>query len=246
MQDGDLLQSQVELSEPSGLEPVPLNAELAGRTAEQRVAWALAQFPEQIALSSSFGVQAAVLLHMVSVQKPAIPVILIDTGYLFPETYRFIDELTERLRLNLHVYRARLGPAWQEARYGRLWEHGLDGIERYNLLNKVEPMRRALEELNVRAWFSGLRRQQSRSRQNREVLERGQDGRWRLHPIVDWSDRDVFNYLRRHDLPYHPLWHEGYVSVGDWHTTSKLTAGMREEDTRVFGLKREGGLHEQL
>src|SRR5690606_23551843 len=175
-----------------------------------------------------------------------IPVILIDTGYLFPETYRFIDELVERLKLNLKVYRAELSPAWQEARYGRLWEQGLEGIERYNQMNKVEPMRRALEELGVRAWFPGRRREQARSRQQREILERGKDGRWRIHPIVDWTNRDVHHYLRRHDLPYHPLWYKNYVSVGDWHTSRPLEPGMLEEETRFFGLKRECGLHEQL
>src|SRR5690606_26741976 len=82
-----------------------LNAELEAMDAEQRVAWALAYGHGNPALSSSFGAQAAVTLHMVTRQKPDIPVILIDTGYLFPETYRFADELTERLQLNLKVYR---------------------------------------------------------------------------------------------------------------------------------------------
>jgi len=75
--------------------------------------------------------QSAVCLHMVATQQADIPVVLIDTGYLFPETYRFIDELSERLSLNLGIYRAELSPAWQEARYGKLWEQGLEGIERY-------------------------------------------------------------------------------------------------------------------
>jgi len=224
---------------------VHLNRELTDKSAEERVAWALERFPEGIVLSSSFGAQAAVSLHMVTRQRPDIPVILIDTGYLFPETYRFVDELRERLRLNLHVYRAKLSPAWQEARYGKLWEQGLEGIERYNWINKVEPMQRALEELGARAWISGLRRQQSESRAHREILELSQ-GRLRVHPIVDWTDRDVYHYLKRHDLPYPPPWHQGYVSIGDWHTTSRLMEGMREEDTRFFGLKRERGLHEHL
>jgi phosphoadenosine phosphosulfate reductase len=229
----------------SEMDLVALNEELIAAPAEERVAWALSRFPSRIVLSSSFGAQAAVSLHLVSSQRPDVPVILVDTGYLFAETYRFIDELTERLSLNLHVYRAQLSPAWQEARYGKLWEQGVEGIERYNKMNKVEPMQRALQELEVRAWFSGLRRQQSSTRQNREILELSK-GRLRIHPIVDWTDRDVFNYLKKHDLPYHPLWHEGYVSIGDVHTTSKLLDGMSEEDTRFFGLKRECGLHEQL
>ncbi|MCV5332629.1 phosphoadenosine phosphosulfate reductase family protein, partial [Escherichia coli] len=108
------------------------------------------------AVSSSFGIQAAVMLHLVTQEKPDIPIILTDTGYLFAETYRFIDELTEKLNLNLKVYRAEQSAQWQEARYGKLWEQGVEGIEKYNKINKVEPMRRALKELNVGTWFSGL------------------------------------------------------------------------------------------
>ena len=220
-----------------------LNRWLAGRSAEERVAWAIEHLAGHHALSSSFGAQAAVALHMTTQVKPDIPVILIDTGYLFPETYRFIDELTERLSLNLQVYRPQVGIAWMEARHGKLWEKGLEGIERYNLLRKVEPMQRALRELGVRTWIAGLRRSQSSSRAEIDFLEL-RDGRWKLHPIADWTDRDVWQYLEKHDLPYHPLWHEGYVSIGDIHTTRRLEDGMNEEDTRFFGLKRECGLHE--
>ena len=220
-----------------------LNRWLGGLPAEERVAWALDNLSGTHALSSSFGAQAAVSLHLATRQRADLPVILIDTGYLFPETYAFVDTMSERLSLNLKVYRPQIGIAWMEARHGRLWEQGREGLERYNRLRKVEPMQRALRELGVRTWIAGLRRTQSTSRAGIDFLEL-QDGRWKLHPIADWSDRDVWIYLQRHDLPYHPLWHEGYVSIGDVHSTRRLEAGMREEDTRFFGLKRECGLHE--
>jgi phosphoadenosine phosphosulfate reductase len=220
-----------------------LNTWLGTLDATGRVAWALDNHAGNHALSSSFGAQAAVSLHLVTRLKPDIPVILIDTGYLFPETYRFVDEMTQRLSLNLKVYRPQIGAAWMEARFGKLWEEGLDGLQRYNRLRKVEPMQRALRELGVRSWIAGVRRAQSASRANLDFLEL-RDGRWKLHPLADWSDRDVWQYLQRHDLPYHPLWHEGYVSIGDIHTTRRWEPGMSEEDTRFFGLRRECGLHE--
>jgi phosphoadenosine phosphosulfate reductase len=201
-----------------------------------------AQEPARQALSSSFGAQAAVSLHMITKQAPGLPVILVDTGYFFPETYRFIDELAVRLELNLKIYQPQMSPAWLEARYGRLWEQGVEGIERYNDLRKTEPMRRALSELGVNTWFAGLRRQQSESRRNIKPLE-WRDDRWKVTPILDWSDRDVFDYLTRHDLPYHPLWEQGYVSIGDWHTTRTLAEAGDAEATRFFGLKRECGIH---
>jgi len=228
------------LHEPALLDEA--NALLERMSAGERVAWALDHLPGNHALSSSFGAQAAVSLHLVTRAAPAIPVVLIDTGYLFPETYRFVDELAVRLGLNLKVYQPSMSPAWLEARHGRLWEQGVEGIERYNDLRKGEPMQRALEELGVGSWFAGLRRQQSRSRSAIRPLEYRR-GRWKVHPIFDWTDRQVFQYLHRHDLPYHPLWHQGYVSIGDWHTTRSLAEAGDEEATRFFGLKRECGLH---
>ncbi len=182
-------------------------------------------------------------LHLVNQIHPDIPVILTDTGYLFPETYRFIDELTDKLKLNLKVYRATESAAWQEARYGKLWEQGVEGIEKYNDINKVEPMNRALKELNAQTWFAGLRREQSGSRANLPVLAI-QRGVFKVLPIIDWNNRTIYQYLQKHGLKYHPLWDEGYLSVGDTHTTRKWEPGMAEEETRFFGLKRECGLHE--
>jgi phosphoadenosine phosphosulfate reductase len=221
-----------------------MEARLEALDAEARVAWALEYFGPRIVLASSFGAQAAVCLHLVTRQRPDIPVILVDTGYLFPETYEFVDDLRQRLALNLRVYRSKYGREWQEARLGRLWEEGREGISAYNRINKVEPMERALRELGADAWISGLRRSQSRSRERLPVLSR-QRGRWKVHPIVEWSERTVYRYLKAHDLPYHPLWHKGYVSIGDTHTTRPLEPGMLEEETRFFGLSRECGLHEQ-
>ncbi|MEW9570129.1 phosphoadenylyl-sulfate reductase [Rhodanobacter sp. Si-c] len=272
-----------------------LNHWLARRDAEARVRWMLEHVPGAHALSSSFGAQAAVSLHLLASHAPDIPVILIDTGYLFPETYQFVDTLSERLALNLKVYRPSIGRAWAEARYGKLWEQGIEGLDRYNRIRKVEPMQRALAELGVQGWFAGLRRSQSRSRRAIDFVEwrpdpstaskgggRASDGssrpvrqgvsdgggsghapdppirrstgkailrnpgmgRWKLHPIADWSDRDVGRYLQRHGLPYHPLWEQGYISIGDTHTTQRWEPGMDAEDTRFFGLKRECGLHE--
>lgn len=212
-------------------------------TAEQRVQWAVENLPGEFALSSSFGVQSAVSLHMVTQVKPDIPVLLVDTGYLFPETYQFIEQLSQRLNLNLKVFRANMSTAWQEARFGRLWEKGLDGLKQYNQMNKVEPMENGLFQLDVSTWFAGVMRSQSESRKNLPVLQKIR-GRLKVHPLIDWNNRTIHQYLKQHDLPYHPLWEKGYVSIGDTHSTVPLTLGMSEEQTRFGGLKRECGLHE--
>jgi len=222
---------------------VHCNRRFSGLSAEERVAWALDNLPGTHVMSSSFGAQAAVSLHLVTSQRPDIPVMFIDTGYLFPETYRFVATLKERLNLNLQVYRNPLSPAWQEALHGQRWEQGVAGIDAYNRDNKVEPMERALRELQAGTWFAGLRRDQSESRADTPFLSWSGD-RWKVHAIADWSDRDVFLYLNRHDLPYHPLWEQGYVSIGDVHTTRSIHEVDTAKDTRFFGLKRECGLHD--
>lgn len=226
-----------------GLDLKAENAALEKASAEARIEWAVDKFMHRIFLTSSFGAQAAVSLHLATQVWADIPVVLIDTGYLFPETYRFIDELTERLSLNLFVYRSELSPAWQEARFGKLWEQGLEGIEQYNRMNKVEPLNRAIEDLDAHAWLAGLRRQQSSGRSHLPVLAVSKR-RLKIHPIIDWTDRHIYEYLTRHDLPYHPLWSQGYISIGDVHTTQKFQDGMNPEDVRFFGLKRECGIHE--
>lgn len=220
-----------------------VNPCLEKMSAVDRVQWALDFLPEQVVLTSSFGVQAALMLHLVTQLKPRIPVVLIDTGYLFDETYGFVDELQQRLDLNLKIYRPETSPAWQELRHGRLWEQGADGIRRYNFLNKVEPMQRALKDLQVGTWLSGLRRSQSDTRSELAVLQR-QGKVVKVYPVVDWSNRDVHRYLRHHELPYHPLWEQGYVSIGDRHSSRPLQRGEAEQDTRFSGLLRECGLHE--
>ena len=213
-------------------------------SATERVQWALDYLPDQPILSSSFGAQSAVMLHLVTRLNPNIPVVLIDTGYLFPETYAFVDELRDRLSLKLKIFRSDLSPAWQEVRFGRLWEQGVQGIQRYNQLNKVEPMARALNTLQTGTWFSGLRRSQSGSRREIKIVQAHQGNVVKVHPLADWTDRDIHAYLKAHDLPYHPLRDQGYVSIGDRHTSQPLGTLESEEDTRFFGLVRECGLHQ--
>ena len=220
-------------------------ASLASLHARDRTAWALEHLPGAHVLSSSFGAQAAVSLPLAVSLRPARPRGVVDSGYLFPETYRFIDTLRERLSLNLHVTRAAIGPAWHEARDGRLWEQGGDGLATYNRVRKVEPMRHALDELGAGTWIAGLRRDQSRGRAATPFIQR-HEGRWKVHPIADWSDRDVGRYLVAHGLPYHPLWDEGYVSIGDTPTTRRFEPGMHPDATRLFGGTRARGLHAAL
>jgi phosphoadenosine phosphosulfate reductase len=236
-------------SEPSpkekpNLDLEAINRQLADATAEQVVEWAADTFGNGLVMSTSFGIQAAVMLHLVTQIVPDIPIIWVDTGYLPAETYQFAEQLTERLKLNLKVYQSPISPARMEALYGRLWaQNDVESLNRYDQIRKVEPMQRALKELKATAWLAGLRSEQT---DHRKTLQRVgmQGGRYKILPILYWSAKDIYEYLTAYDLPYHPFFDLGYVSVGDWHSSRPLTADdTNERDTRFKGLKQECGLH---
>ncbi len=221
-----------------------LNQHLADASAHEAVDWATDQFGDELVMTTSFGIQSAVLLHLATTVNPNIPIIWVDTGYLPEETYRFADELTERLNLNLKIYQSPISPARMESSYGKLWETGnVEDLNLYDQIRKVEPMKRALEETGAKAWLSGLRSEQTKFRQTLTPLS--YDGeRFKLLPILNWNSKDVYEYLENHHLPHHPLFDEGYVTVGDWHSSRPITAAdTHARDTRFGGLKQECGIH---
>lgn len=220
---------------------------LAPLEAAPRLAWALETFGSGLALTTSFGIQSAVLLHMVSELSQssgnAIPVIWVDTGYLPPETYHYAEQLCGLLTLNLQVAQSPISPARMEALHGRLWETGLvEDLQLYNRIRKVEPLDQALRHLGVRCWASGVRGNQTGHRRGMHPLDPVR-GAWSLRPLLAWSNRDVYYYMERHGLPQHPLFEQGYSTVGDWHTSAPDDGSLSGRATRFGGLKEECGIH---
>jgi phosphoadenosine phosphosulfate reductase len=220
-----------------------INQQLDRSSAADIVKWSVSTFGEGLAMSTSFGIHSAVMLHMVTQVLPEVPVIWVDTGYLPASTYVFAEDLTQRLNLNLKIYQSPLSPARMEALYGRLWAQDVEAFNRYDQIRKVEPMQRALQELGVTAWIAGLRSNQTDHRKTLTPVSL-QGHVYKILPILNWSSKAVYDYLMAHDLPYHPLFDEGYVTVGDWHSSRPLTALDEDErDTRFNGLKQECGIH---
>lgn len=238
------------MSETSTTLPDPvssLEAELSAEFENLPIARRLERLGEvygdRLVASTSFGLQAAVSLHLMKTHLPEVPVVFVDTGYHFAETYQYAEQLQEFLDLKITVLNPAISAARQEALYGKLWEQGKEGAEKYALLNKVEPMNRALKTLGADAWISGLRRSQSSTRQARTYLER-QKATTKIYPILDWADAQVAAYFHRHKLPAHPLASQGYVTMGDWHSTRRADEVENAEQTRFNGEKYECGLHE--
>ena len=209
------------------------------------IEWAANTFGNGLVMSTSFGIDSAVMLHMVTSIIPNIPVIWIDTGYLPPETYTFAEQLSTQLNLNLKVYQSLLSPARMEAQYGKLWEQkDLEALNLYDRIRKVEPMQRALKELKATAWLAGLRSHQTEHRRTLSRIERQRE-QYKILPLLHWHSQNIYQYLTAHQLPYHPLFERGYVTVGDWHSSRPFNCGQdpSARDTRFQGLKQECGLH---
>ncbi|TDR18406.1 phosphoadenylylsulfate reductase (thioredoxin) [Marinicella litoralis] len=220
-----------------------LNQKLGGMSVINRIELMAQQAPQQLAMTSSFGIHSAVFLHLINQIIPGIPVIMIDTGYLFKETYQYAAQLEQLLNLKLNIHQCQISAARFESHYGQLWQQGVAGIEQYNQIRKVQPLEQALVELSINTWFSGVRRNQSELRKNLDWVV-FKNHRFKVHPLLDWTDRDLFQYLNKHKLPQHPLWEKGYLSVGDTHTTRSIHEVDDPGNLRFFGLKRECGIHE--
>ena len=219
--------------------------DLEGVTAPERMEWAILNYPGKILLTTSFGAQSAAFLHLATQIKKDLPLLFIDTGYHFPETLEFAQELTRKLNLNLQTVRPLLTPEEIEQKHGKLWEMGPKGLEKFHEIVRVEPMQRAINQINPSLWVAGLRRTSADSRKELSVVSHNQS-RIKLLPILDWTDRQVGEYLRQHSLPYHPLWSKGYISIGDRVTTKRLDEVNDPAQLRHFGWKRECGIHERV
>jgi phosphoadenosine phosphosulfate reductase len=219
--------------------------DLESKSASERMEWAARNYLDQMVLTTSFGAQSAAFLHLATRQNLNVPILFIDTGYHFPETLLFAEELTKKLNLNITTVRPLLTPQQLEKKHGRLWEMGPTGLEKFHEIVRVEPLRRVLSKLNPTLWVAGLRRTSSESREKLSVISSSQS-RLKLLPLLDWTDRQVGDYLRLNSLPYHPLWSKGYVSIGDRVTTKRLDEVNNPSELRHFGWKRECGIHEKV
>jgi phosphoadenosine phosphosulfate reductase len=199
------------------------------------------EFPGQIALVSSFGTEAAVLLHLLARIEPSVPVIFLDTEKLFGETRRYRDRLIDDLRLT-DVRTIKPDPERIEALDpdGVLWYGNPDMCCR---LRKVEPLQRALQGLD--AWITGRKGFQGGARTQLQRIEvNAEDGRIKINPLADWQKSDLDAYFERHALPRHPLEAEGFLSIGCMPCTDRVAPGEHARAGRWRGKnKTECGIH---
>lgn len=218
-----------------------LNARWRSLQAERVLRMAIfEEFPGRIAVSSSFGAEAAVLLHLVAKVYRAVPIVFLDTGMHFPETIEYRDTLIKDLNLrdvrNLEPSDVEVS---QEDSMGKL--HLSDQTKCCNL-RKVRPLQTALK--NYDAWITGRKRYQNSMREELPIFEQDKTGKIKVNPLANWSQSDVKTYAELHRLPQHPLMEKGYPSIGCQPCTTPVSEG---EDPRAGrwrdSQKTECGIH---
>jgi len=198
---------------------------------------------KSIFTSSSFQTHSLVMLHIISRIDPAIKVYFLNTGYLFPETVAFKDEVGETFGLNVIDIKPNTPKELQRDASGRLMY--TSDPDHCCYLNKTQPMERILASHDV--WINGVRADQSAIRKAMKVEQTAPFETIRFHPMLDWTNRDIFAYIKEYDLPRHPLDSKGYASIGCEPCTRKLDLDMQEREARWYGLNKvECGLHTDL
>ncbi len=221
------------------------NEELINLSSLEMLEWALQRFENNLAFTTSFGIQSSVLLHLIqsSSLKNEVKIFWIDTGYLPKETYLYANTLINKLSLNITILQSEISPAHMEAMYGKLWESKrIEDINKYHQIRKVDPLDNALKKYSINCWGSGVRAQQTTNRGKMKFIELIRDT-LSIRPLLGWSQKDIFYYMKEKNLPQHPLFMQGYSTVGDWHSSSAESSNAKGRSTRFGGVKQECGLH---
>jgi phosphoadenosine phosphosulfate reductase len=222
-------------------EILKLQAEAESWTPPHVLAWAFDTFGNEVAISSAFGAEGMVLIDMASKLRRNFRLFTLDTEFLFPESYSLMDRVEQRYGITIEKAYSLLSPEEQERIHGAaLW--GREPDQCCNL-RKIEPLRRKLGEL--RAWITSIRRDQTAARASAHKVEWDEKfGLVKINPLVDWTSVQVWQYIRKHDVPYNALHDGGYPSIGCMHCTRPVRAGEDARAGRWSGFaKKECGLH---
>lgn len=220
-----------------------LAEEFESRPPQEILQWAFAEFGGDIAMSSSFQTQSMPLLHMASRLKPGLRIFFLDTGYHFWETLIFCVRVASDWQLN--VVDLNRDSRWDVFVRQNLRSLPLDDPNLCCYIHKVQPMQKAVTGL--RAWITGIRRDQTDARAHAKILEVQDDGLVKVNPLLNWTKADVAAYIEEHKLPAHPLTVKGYRSIGCAPCTVAVGAGDSDRAGRWAGRgKTECGLHTEM
>jgi phosphoadenosine phosphosulfate reductase len=212
-----------------------------GWTPQEVLAWSFRTFGPTIEMASGFGAEGMALIDIAARLNPSLRVFTVDTGFLFAETYQLIGEVESRYRIRVERVQPRLTPSDQAEIYGEaLWSTSPDQC---CSLRKVEPLKEKLSSL--RAWITAIRRDQTKVRANARKVEWDQKFQLvKINPIADWTNDEVWDYIRENNVPYNPLHDANFSSIGCTHCTRAVRPGEDPRAGRWAGFqKTECGLH---
>ncbi|MFZ5825605.1 MAG: phosphoadenylyl-sulfate reductase [Bacillota bacterium] len=219
-----------------------VSAQLEGKGPAAVLTWAFEQFGrDDIALACSFGAEDVALVDMICKVKSGARLFYLDTNFLFSETYALIEQVREKYDIQMDQVLPLITPEEQAAQHGdALWSTDPDAC---CAIRKVEPLKRALGGL--KAWITGIRREQSPFRANAQVVEWDQKFNLvKINPLVAWKDADVWTYILENNVPYNVLHDQGYPSIGCSYCTRPVKPGEDPRAGRWSGHnKTECGLH---
>ena len=209
-----------------------INQELKKASAEETLRWALKFFYPKIALASSFGAEDVVLIDLLMKLEPKARVFTLDTGRLNEETYEVIDRIRQKYKISIESYfpEAAKGESLEWEKGFHSFRESVDNRKECCGIRKVEPLKRALKGL--RAWITGLRRNQSVTRSELEKVEidEAHEGIIKINPLADWTHEEVWAFIKKNSVPYNKLHDLGYPSIGCAPCTRAIKPG---EDIRA-------------
>jgi len=219
---------------------VPLDQKI--NEASELIRGVLAANDQPMCVTCSFQTECMALVDLVIAEKPDIPVLFLETGYHFPETYAYRDQMTAQMHLNLVNLSAKMTVAEQESQFGILNQTAPD---RCCAIRKVEPLFSGLDPYGV--WFTALRREQSPTRANLQTTDqfRLPSGKHllKVSPLASWTNADVWGYLKQRGIPVLPLYEQGYTSIGCAPCTTPPMDPENLRSGRWAGRKLECGIH---
>lgn len=220
---------------------IEASKQLEGRSPQEVLRWSVERYFPRLTMATAFGAEGCCLIHMLAEIEPRVRIFNLDTGYQFQETLDLRERIKARYGVEVEYVRAETTvPEYEKLHGGPLYSVDPDQC---CLDRKTIPLRRAVT--GYEAWISAIRRDQTSFRAGAPVVQ--WDAKFNLvkvNPLVDWTKRDVWDFVLKHDIPYNPLHDQGYPSIGCWPCTQAVAPGADDRSGRWAGRgKKECGLH---
>jgi phosphoadenosine phosphosulfate reductase len=232
------------MSRPSAEDFIAINSKLAVATPQEVLRWAVERYHPKLLMATAFGAEGCCIIQMLSEIEPNVTLINLETGYQFPETLALRERILSRYGMTVEYIRPELTVTDYEAKHGGPLY--LTQPDQCCQDRKVLPLRKAMAHYQPHAWISAIRKDQTENRASNASIVQW-DAKFnvvKVNPLLNWTKKEVWAYIVKHDVPYNPLHDENYPSIGCWPCTRAVQPGEDDRAGRWSGqAKKECGLH---